>query len=504
MLEAVANSQIHKKKVLLAQEEAELATYEAMEKNNFDELVKELAELEVKIEENNAAKAVKSDEKNTAGNAFEAAKGELMRRYVDADGNVSFENNSSVKVLEPTNKVAAAIYSLMDVAEDAGNQEGDIEIPGFPKANALLPSEVMGDEEVKYGENDLKEAAFEVYSLDAANEYRATEQFTAYVKRLKDALGEKDGKVGAYAELAKAEEALKKATEENTKAKNDYDKTLSEMNAAQAVFDEKLEAYDAAVKEYDAAYEAWNKETDPTKKEALKKVLDSKESLKKSAEAAKDEADGKLTLAKTAFQAAEGVYGSDETQGTRGQLGNALGDLTDKQDKLEKAQKDYDKAVAAQKKFTDAIAVIKNEADYKAYTDRAAKIVETEVATLKTKADEYIELLMAGAELNGKKTAIEQLITISDEGVNSGDLIDINGKIAECKENIETYKADIAKLEMIKGGESGEEAEMLYEDVLAMYDQQIERAEAELAIYEKLAQDYKARLEAAINSGAEA
>lgn len=506
--QANKNALTHKNNI--AKYEAQLAAYEAMEANNLDELKVEKEKLTIQQDENKAAQAVKDDEIAKAGEAFETAKAELVRRYVTTQGdhssNISFTKpGGDFEILEPSNKVAAAIYSLLDVVEDAQEDNttddaADVYLSNFPTANELLPQETLGDEDVTYGKNS-KPATIEIRSLDASNEFRATDQFADYVNKKKNDLGEESAKTGAYGVLAKAQEDLKKANEDYTKAKADYEKALADKNAAQAVYDEKDEAYEAASKEYDAAYEAWDKETDPTKKEALKKILDTKQAALNTADAAKTEASGKLDLANDAFDAAEIVYGADDTQGARGDLANAMQDLTNAQTGLADAQKAYDNAVAVQKKFSDAIAIIKNEADYKAYTDRAAKIIETEAAALVTKADELLDLKMAYAELAGKVQAINDLIGTQD----NPNLIDINAKIAEVKYNLEEAKADLAKCEMIKTqATQGNVDEMLLEDMFAYYDKLIENAEAELAIQEKLAQDYMARLEAAINSGAEA
>lgn len=494
-LEAIANNKIVDEKQNLAKAEAQLAAYEAMEENNIDELKAEKEKLDIQVRENTAAQTVKSNEETEARNAFDTAKAELVRRtatnvsgtqvtpsFVGIDDVI----NAGDKVLEPTNKVAAAIYALDDVMDDLRFDSGesdDAYVASLPSGDSFLKSETVGE----------GDASITIYSLVASGEFTATDLIAKEVAKLKETVD------GSEETITKAEETLTKAQEALTKAQEAYDKAETKKEEATTA----KEAADKAVTDLDeeiadltqemADYISDGGQASDQEYKDMEKSKKAKEDLLVVKKADAADAEKAYNSAVADFNKAETTLGDKDS--------GAFKAFNDAQDGLAKAQsgavtnqKKYDNLVAAQKKYTDAVAIIKNEADYKAYADRAAKIVETEGAAMETKAEELLDLKIAAAELQGKLSAINGLIGEADG------LIDINKEIAQCKEDIETAKAAIATLEMIKGGESGDEAEMLYEDVLAMYDQQIENAEAELAIAEKLAQDYKARLEAAINA----
>ena len=159
-------------------------------------------------------------------------------------------------------------------------------------------------------------------------------------------------------------------------------------------------------------------------------------------------------------------------------------------DELADAIEYYDDAVALQKEYTEALKTFTDATAYKAYTDRVTAIVNTEGKAKAELDAEKLELTIKSSELTAKETALNGLV---------GGSIDIETEIATCESNIAQAQKEIAKLELVLSQENGDQ--IFTDDLLAILDTEIANAEAEKAVYEKLAEQYKQQLEASINGG---
>lgn len=221
-----------------------------------------------------------------------------------------------------------------------------------------------------------------------------------------------------------------------------------------------------------------------------------------SAYAQKAYADEQLAAAEKALAAAEkALAAADEDDPNYAQLkadvvreeGNVRSmtkNVNTEADELADAIEYYDDAVALQKEYTEALKTFTDATAYKAYTDRVTAIVNTEGKAKAELDAEKLELTIKSSELTAKETALNGLV---------GGSIDIETEIATCESNIAQAQKEIAKLELVLSQENGDQ--IFTDDLLAILDTEIANAEAEKAVYEKLAEQYKQQLEASINGG---
>ena len=221
-----------------------------------------------------------------------------------------------------------------------------------------------------------------------------------------------------------------------------------------------------------------------------------------SAYAQKAYADEQLAAAEKALAAAEkALAAADEDDPNYAQLkadvvreeGNVRSmtkNVNTEADELADAIENYDDAVALQKEYTEALKTFTDATAYKAYTDRVTAIVNTEGKAKAELDAEKLELTIKSSELTAKEIALNGLVNGS---------IDIETEIATCESNIAQAQKEIAKLELVLSQVNG--GQILTDDLLAILDTEIANAEAEKAVYEKLAEQYKQQLEASINGG---
>lgn len=229
-----------------------------------------------------------------------------------------------------------------------------------------------------------------------------------------------------------------------------------------------------------------------------------------SAYAQKAYADKQLAAAEKALAEAEkALAAADEDDPNYAQLkadvvreeGNVRSmtkNVNNEADDLADAIEYYDDAVALQKEYTEALKTFTDATAYKAYTDRVTAIVNTEGKAYDELLAEGLELKIETTELNAKKTALNSLVNAT---------IDIDEEIATCETTIAEQQKNIADakllLEEITVQDNYNQTTITYvvNELLAMLDSQIKNAEAEKAVYEKLAEQYKQQLEASINGG---
>lgn len=402
----------------IKENEAKLEVYKSLADNGYDELVAELKKVEIQVNENNEAVQVNTNKTTEAQKAYETAQGDIARRYVQQDGSISLTSTTTAKdVLEPTNAVAQAAYTLTDMYAEYKN-----EITNFK-------SVINKTEEIKLSEES--DIAITIFTLNKNNEIDATKAMADYVENKKEALGTDKDKANqngsAYAQKAYADEQL------------------------------------AAAKKALAAAE---------------KAL-----------AAADEDDPNYTQLKA------DVESEENNVRTKTKLVNT------EADELADAIENYDDAVALQKEYTEALKTFTDATAYKAYTDRVTAIVNTEGKAYDELQAEGLELQIETAELNAKKTALSTLVG------SNGSAINIDEEIAKCETTIAEQQKNIADakllLEEITVQDNYNQTTITYvvNELLAMLDSQIKNAEAEKAVYEKLAEQYKQQLEASINGG---
>ena len=400
----------------IKENEAQLEVYKSLADNGYDELVAELKKVEIQVNENSEAVQVNTNKATEAQKAYETAQGDIARRYVENNGNISLDIQSD-NVLEPTNAVAQAAYTLTDMYAEYGTK-----ITGFqPVINKVEKIELSEGSDI----------AIKIFTLNKNNEIDATKAMADYVESMKKALGTDKDKANqngsAYAQKAYADEQLAAA-----------EKALAVAEKALAATDE----------------------DDPNYAQLKADVVREEGNVRSMTKNVNDEVD----------------------------------DLAD-------AIEDYDDAVALQKEYTEALKTFTDATAYKAYTDRVTAIVNTEGKAYDELLAEGLELKIEGAELNAKKTALNKLVG------SNGSAINIDEEIAKCETTIAEQQKDIADakllLEEITVQENYNQTTITYvvNELLAMLDSQIKNAEAEKAVYEKLAEQYKQQLEASINGG---
>ena len=401
----IVKDQIRTQEKTVKSNEAALEVYKNLADNGYDELVTEQKQVEIQKIENSEALAVNSNKLTTANTAYVTAQGDITRRYVQQDGSISLELITT-DVLEPTNAVAQAAYTLTDMYD-----EYKTEITGFK-------SVINKTEKIELSEGS--DIAIKIFTLNKNNEIDATKAMADYVESMKEALGtdkDKANQIGsAYAQKAYADEQLAAA-----------EKALA----------------------------------------AAEKAL-----------AAADEDDPNYAQLKADVVREEGNVRSMTKNVNR------------EADELADAIENYDDAVALQKEYTEALKTFTDATAYKAYTDRVTAIVNTEGKAKAELDAEKLELTIKSSELTAKEIALNGLVNSS---------IDIETEIATCESNIAEAQKEIAKLELVLSQVNG--GQILTDDLLAILDTEIANAEAEKAVYEKLAEQYKQQLEASINGG---
>lgn len=401
----IVKDQIRTQEKTVKSNEAALEVYKNLADNGYDELVTEQKQVEIQKKENSEALAVNSNKLTTANTAYVTAQGDITRRYVQQDGSISLELITT-DVLEPTNAVAQAAYTLTDMYD-----EYNTEITGFK-------SVINKTEKIELSEGS--DIAIKIFTLNKNNEIDATKAMADYVESMKEALGtdkDKANQIGsAYAQKAYADEQLAAA-----------EKALA----------------------------------------AAEKAL-----------AAADEDDPNYAQLKADVVREEGNVRSMTKNVNR------------EADELADAIENYDDAVALQKEYTEALKTFTDATAYKAYTDRVTAIVNTEGKAKAELDAEKLELTIKSSELTAKEIALNGLVNSS---------IDIETEIATCESNIAEAQKEIAKLELVLSQVNG--GQILTDDLLAILDTEIANAEAEKAVYEKLAEQYKQQLEASINGG---
>ena len=401
----IVKDQIRTQEKTVKSNEAALEVYKNLADNGYDELVTEQKQVEIQKKENSEALAVNSNKLTTANTAYVTAQGDITRRYVQQDGSISLELITT-DVLEPTNAVAQAAYTLTDMYD-----EYKTEITGFK-------SVINKTEKIELSEGS--DIAIKIFTLNKNNEIDATKAMADYVESMKEALGtdkDKANQIGsAYAQKAYADEQLAAA-----------EKALA----------------------------------------AAEKAL-----------AAADEDDPNYAQLKADVVREEGNVRSMTKNVNR------------EADELADAIENYDDAVALQKEYTEALKTFTDTTAYKAYTDRVTAIVNTEGKAKAELDAEKLELTIKSTELTAKEIALNGLVNSS---------IDIETEIATCESNIAEAQKEIAKLELVLSQVNG--GQILTDDLLAILDTEIANAEAEKAVYEKLAEQYKQQLEASINGG---
>ena len=401
----IVKDQIRTQEKTVKSNEAALEVYKNLADNGYDELVTEQKQVEIQKKENSEALAVNTNKLTTANTAYVTAQGDIARRYVNNNGNISLDIPSD-NVLEPTNAVAQAAYTLTDMYD-----EYKTEITGFK-------SVINKTEEIELSEGS--DIAIKIFTLNKNNEIDATKAMADYVESMKEALGTDKDKANQY----------------------------GSAYAQKAYADEQLAAAEKALA-------------------AAEKAL-----------AAADEDDPNYAQLKADVVREEG------------NVRNMTKNVNTKADELADAIENYDDAVALQKEYTEALKTFTDATAYKAYTDRVTAIVNTEGKAKAELDAEKLELTIKSSELNAKEIALNGLVNGS---------IDIETEIATCESNIAKAQKEIAKLELVLSQVNG--GQILTDDLLAILDTKIANAEAEKAVYEKLAEQYKQQLEASINGG---
>lgn len=401
----IVKDQIRTQEKTVKSNEAALEVYKNLADNGYDELVTEQKQVEIQKKENSEALAVNTNKLTTANTAYVTAQGDIARRYVDNNGNISLDIPSD-DVLEPTNAVAQAAYTLTDMYD-----EYKTEITGFK-------SVINKTEEIELSEGS--DIAIKIFTLNKNNEIDATKAMADYVESMKEALGTDKDKANQY----------------------------GSAYAQKAYADEQLAAAEKALA-------------------AAEKAL-----------AAADEDDPNYAQLKADVVREEG------------NVRNMTKNVNTEADELADAIENYDDAVALQKEYTEALKTFTDATAYKAYTDRVTAIVNTEGKAKAELDAEKLELTIKSSELNAKEIALNGLVNGS---------IDIETEIATCESNIAKAQKEIAKLELVLSQVNG--GQILTDDLLAILDTKIANAEAEKAVYEKLAEQYKQQLEASINGG---
>lgn len=401
----IVKNQIRTQEKTVKSNEAALEVYKNLADNGYDELVTEQKQVEIQKKENSEALAVNTNKLTTANTAYVTAQGDIARRYVDNNGNISLDRESN-NVLEPTNAVAQAAYTLTDMYNEYKNK-----ITGFE-------SVINKTEEIELSEGS--DIAIKIFTLNKNKEIDATKAMADYVESMKEALGTDKDKANQY----------------------------GSAYAQKAYADEQLAAAEKALA-------------------AAEKAL-----------AAADEDDPNYAQLKADVVREEG-YVRRMTQ-----------KVNTETDELADAIENYDDAVALQKEYTEALKTFTDATAYKAYTDRVTAIVNTEGKAKAELDAEKLELTIKSSELTAKEIALNGLVNSS---------IDIETEIATCESNIAEAQKEIAKLELVLSQVNG--GQILTDDLLAILDTEIANAEAEKAVYEKLAEQYKQQLEASINGG---
>lgn len=401
----IVKDQIRTQEKIVKSNEAALEVYKNLADNGYDELVTEQKQVEIQKKENSEALAVNSNKLTTANTAYVTAQGDITRRYVQQDGSISLESITT-DVLEPTNAVAQAAYTLTDMYD-----EYNTEITGFK-------SVINKTEEIELSEGS--DIAIKIFTLNKNKEIDATKAMADYVEGKKKALGTDKDKANQY----------------------------GSAYAQKAYADEQLAAAEKALA-------------------AAEKAL-----------AAADEDDPNYAQLKADVVREEGNVRSKTQK------------VNTEADELADAIEKYDDAVALQKEYTEALKTFTDATAYKAYTDRVTAIVNTEGKAKAELDAEKLELTIKSSELTAKEAALNGLVNGS---------IDIETEIATCESNIAQAQKEIAKLELVLSQVNG--GQILTDDLLAILDTEIANAEAEKAVYEKLAEQYKQQLEASINGG---
>ena len=401
----IVKNQIRTKEKTVKSNEAALEVYKNLADNGYDELVTEQKQVEIQKKENSEALAVNTNKLTTANTAYVTAQGDITRRYVQQDGSISLESITT-DVLEPTNAVAQAAYTLTDMYD-----EYNTEITGFK-------SVINKTEEIELSEGS--DIAIKIFTLNKNKEIDATKAMADYVEGKKKALG----------------------------TDKDIANQYGSAYAQKAYADEQLAAAEKALA-------------------AAEKAL-----------AAADEDDPNYAQLKADVVREEGNVRSKTQK------------VNTEADELADAIENYDDAVALQKEYTEALKTFTDATAYKAYTDRVTAIVNTEGKAKAELDAEKLELTIKSSELTAKEAALNGLVNGS---------IDIETEIATCESNIAQAQKDIAKLELVLSQVNG--GQILTDDLLAILDTEIANAEAEKAVYEKLAEQYKQQLEASINGG---
>ena len=401
----IVKDQIRTQEKTVKSNEAALEVYKNLADNGYDELVTEQKQVEIQKKENSEALAVNTNKLTTANTAYVTAQGDITRRYVQQDGSISLEPITT-DVLEPTNAVAQAAYTLTDMYD-----EYKTEITGFK-------SVINKTEEIELSEGS--DIAIKIFTLNKNNEIDATKAMVDYVESMKEALGTDKDKANQY----------------------------GSAYAQKAYADEQLAAAEKALA-------------------AAEKAL-----------AAADEDDPNYAQLKADVVREEGNVRS------------MTKNVNTEADELADAIENYDDAVALQKEYTEALKTFTDATAYKAYTDRVTAIVNTEGKAKAELDAEKLELTIKSSELTAKEIALNGLVNGS---------IDIETEITTCESNIAQAQEEIAKLELVLSQVNG--GQILTDDLLAILDTEIANAEAEKAVYEKLAEQYKQQLEASINGG---
>ncbi len=401
----IVKNQICTQEKTVKSNEAALEVYKNLADNGYDELVTEQKQVEIQKKENSEALAVNTNKLTTANTAYVTAQGDIARRYVDNNGNISLDIPSD-NVLEPTNAVAQAAYTLTDMYAEYSTK-----ITGFqPVINKAEKIELSEGSDI----------AIKIFTLNKNNEIDATKAMADYVESMKEALGTDKDKANQY----------------------------GSAYAQKAYADEQLAAAEKALA-------------------AAEKAL-----------AAADEDDPNYAQLKADVVREEGNVRS------------MTKNVNTEADELADAIENYDDAVALQKEYTEALKTFTDATAYKAYTDRVTAIVNTEGKAKAELDAEKLELTIKSSELTAKEIALNGLVNGS---------IDIETEIATCESNIAEAQKEIAKLELVLSQVNG--GQILTDDLLAILDTEIANAEAEKAVYEKLAEQYKQQLEASINGG---
>ena len=193
----IVKDQIHTQEKTVKSNEAALEVYKNLADNGYDELVTEQKQVEIQKKENSEALAVNTNKLTTANTAYVTAQGDIARRYVDNNGNISLDRPSD-NVLEPTNAVAQAAYTLTDMYTEYGTK-----IAGFQRV-------IDKTEKIELSEGS--DIAIEIFTLNKNKEIDATKAMADYVESMKEALGTDKDKANqygsAYAQKAYADEQL--------------------------------------------------------------------------------------------------------------------------------------------------------------------------------------------------------------------------------------------------------------------------------------------------------